>query len=123
MAYKAKRNLQSGKILQNDDVEALWVDIDALPSKPIFGEIPPNLIMKNHIKEGQILGTYFFDIKKDISKKESIKASFTEGNLEIELHVTLQEDANIGDVVKVKTEQGKVLQAKILSLKEAKILE
>ena len=123
MAFKAKRNLQSGKILQNDDIEALWVDIDVLPSKPILGEMPRNLIVKNYIKEGQILGTYFFDTKKDISKKETIKALYSEGSLAIELYVTLQEDANIGDVVKVKTEQGKVLNAKILSTKEAKILE
>jgi len=41
----------------------------------------------------------------------------------IEVHVTLLEDANIGDVVKVKTEQGKVLRAEILSKHEAKILE
>jgi len=123
LAFKARRNLQSGKILQNDDIEALWVDIDTLPSKPVIGEIPPNLIVKNSIKEGQILSSYLFDTKKDIMKKESIKAFFTEGSLVIELHVTLLDDANIGDIVKVKTEQGKILSAKILSLKEAKIVE
>ena len=123
VAFKAKRNLQSGKILQDDDFERLFVDIDALPSKAIVGALSPNLIVKNHIKEGQVFSEYFFDTKKDVMKKESIKAFLSEGSLVIELHVTLLDDANIGDIVKVKTEQGKVLNAKILSAKEAMILE
>ena len=123
LAFKARRNLQSGKILQNDDVEALLVDIDTLPSKPIVGEIPSNLIVKNSIKEGQILGGYFFETKKDVMKKDSIKVYFIDGPLVIELNAIVLDDANIGDVVKVKTDQGKVLNAKILSINEAKILE
>ena len=123
MVFKAKRNLQSGKILQDDDFERVFVNIDSLPSKAIVGALSPNLIVKNYVKEGQIFSEYFFDTKKDVMKKESIKAFLSEGSLVIELHVTLLDDANIGDIVKVKTEQGKVLNAKILSAKEAMILE
>ena len=122
-AFKAKRNLQSGKILQNDDFEMVLVALDVLPSKAIIGELSSNLVTKSSIKEGQILSEYLFDTKKALMKKESIKALLSEGSLVIELHVILQEDANIGDIVKVKTEQGKFLSAKILSLKEAMILE
>ena len=121
--FKAKRNLQSGKILQNDDSEVQLVALNALPSRAIVGELPPSLISKNYIKEGQILSDYLFDVKKDVMKKETLKGFLSEGIMVIELHVTLLEDANIGDVVKVKTEQGKVLSAKILSKNEAKILE
>jgi flagellar basal body P-ring formation protein FlgA len=121
--FKAKRNLQSGKILQNDDSEVQLVELNALPSRAIVGELPPSLISKNYIKEGQILSDYLFDVKKDVMKKETLKGFLSEGSMVIELHVTLLEDANIGDVVKVKTEQGKVLSAKIISKNEAKILE
>ncbi len=121
--FKAKRNLQSGKILQDDDFERVFIDIDSLPSKAIVGALSPNLIVKNYVKEGQIFSEYFFDTRKDVMKKESIKAFLSEGSLVIELHVTPLDDANIGDIVKVKTEQGKVLNAKILSEKEAMILE
>ena len=121
--FKAKRNLQSGKILTYDDTEAVLVDINSIPSRAIVGEIPPSLMSKNHIKEGQILSDYLFETKKDLMKKETLKGFFSEGTMVIEVHVTLLEDANIGDVVKVKTEQGKVLRAEILSKHEAKILE
>jgi len=121
--FKAKRNLQSGKILSYDDTEAVLVDIGSIPSRAIVGEIPPALMSKNHIKEGQILSDYLFETKKDLMKKETLKGFFSEGNMVIEVHVTLLEDGNIGDVVKVKTEQGKVLSAEILSKHEAKILE
>ena len=121
--FKAKRNLQSAKILEIDDYEPLLLDIDMVPSRSIIGEMPSSLITRNYIKEGQVLSEYLFDIKKDIMKKESIKALYKEGSLVIEIHVILQEDANIGDRVKVKTEHGKVLNAKILSHKEAIIIE
>jgi len=122
-AFKAKRNLQSGKILENDDVEVVLVDVSLLPTRAIIGEMPSSLISKSYIKEGRILSDHLFDVKKDFMKKETLKGFLSEGSMVIELHVTLLEDANIGDVVKVKTEQGKVLSAKILSKQEAKILE
>jgi len=43
--------------------------------------------------------------------------------LSIEVQATLLEDADLGDIVKIKTEQGKVLSAKIISSKEAVIVE
>ena len=122
-AFKAKRNLQIGKIISNDDFEQVLVSIDALPAKAIIGVLPEHLIVKNHIKEGQIASEYFVDTKKDVMKKETIKAFLTQDNLAIEIEVIVQEDASIGDIVKVKTQNGKVLSAKILSQKEAMILE
>ncbi len=123
-SFKAKRNLQTGKIVTNDDFESVVIEIDALPSKAIIGGVlPENLMVKNYIKEGQIASEYFFDIKKDVMKKETIKAFLTQDNLVIEADVIAQEDGHIGDIIKVKTHNGKVLNAKILSSKEAMIIE
>ena len=57
------------------------------------------------------------------SKQERIKALFKEEGLVIEIQATLLSDADVGDIVKIRTEQGKVLNAKIISSKEAIILE
>ena len=123
MVFKAKRNLLNGKILTNDDYESFLVSLEGLPTRAILNEIPQNVIIKNSVKEGQVLSDYHFDVKKMLSKKESIKALLREENLVIEVQVTLLEDANIGDVVKIKTEQGKILNAKITSRHEAIIVE
>jgi flagellar basal body P-ring formation protein FlgA len=123
MVFKAKRNLLNGKILTNDDYESVWESLDALPPRVIVNEIPQNGMIKNGVKEGQILTDFHIDIKKSVSKKESVKAVLKEEGLVIEVQATLLEDGNIGDVVKIKTEQGKILNAKILSSHEVIILE
>jgi len=121
--FKAKHNLLNGKILLNDDYERVSITLDYLPSRAILNEISQNFMVKSAIKEGQILTENLFDIKKDFSKKDSIKAILKESGMSIEVEAILLEDANIGEVVKIKTEQGKILSAKIISSKEAIILE
>ena len=121
--FKAKRNLLNGKILSNDDYERVSISLEGFPTRALLGEIPKNAMMKTYIKEGAIFTDGMFESKKDLSKKENIKALLKEGGLLIEVQATLLEDANIGETVKIKTEQGKTLNAKILSFKEAMILE
>ncbi|WP_263832927.1 flagellar basal body P-ring formation chaperone FlgA [Sulfurospirillum oryzae] len=123
MVFKAKRNLLNGKILTNDDYESFLVSLEALPIRAVINEIPQNATTKTVIKEGQILTDYHFDVKKTLSKKESVKALLKEEGLVIEVQATLLEDGDIGDVVKIKTDQGKTLNAKIVSAHEVIILE
>ena len=121
--FKAKHNLLNGKILTTDDYEQVSIGLDSFSSRTIVGEMPSNIVIKNYIKEGQILMENFFEQKQDVSKRESIKAYLKEGALVIEVHATLLEDGNVGDIVKIKTEQGKVLKAKILSPNKVLIVE
>ena len=123
MVFKAKRNLLNGKILTNDDYESIWMSLEGIPTRAVLNEIPQNAMVKTSIKEGQVLADYHFDVKKTLSKKDTIRALLKDGGLVIEVQATLIEDADIGDVVKIKTEQGKILNAKIVSSKEAVILE
>lgn len=121
--FKAKRNLLNGTILTNDDFETTFVSLDNLPTHAIVQDIGDNLIVKNSIKEGQVLTDYLFDIRRLVYKKEAIKALYKDDGLVIEVPATLLDDGDLGDTVKIKTEQGKVLNAKIISSKEAIIVE
>ncbi len=121
--FKAKHNLLNGKILDTDDYEQVTIGLDSFSSRTIVEKVPSNLMVKGYVKEGQILMENFFEEKQDVSKRESIKAYLKEGALIIEVHATLLEDGNIGDIVKIKTEQGKVLKAKILSSTKVLIVE
>ena len=123
MVFKAKRNLLNGKILTNDDYESVLESLDALPPRVLMNEMPQNGMIKNGVKEGQILTDFHIDIKKSVSKKDTVKALLKDEGLEIEVQATLLEDGDIGDVVKIKTEQGKILNAKVLSSHEVIILE
>ena len=46
-----------------------------------------------------------------------------EDGIKIEVMATLLDDANIGDTIKIRTEQGKILNAKVVSVNEAIIIE
>jgi flagella basal body P-ring formation protein FlgA len=121
--FKANYNLRNGKILQKDDYNRARVKFERLRAGVITNELQKNYIVKGYIKKGSILNFNHFRVKKDILKNQFIKAILQDGSLVLEIDAHLQEDANIGDVVRIKTVSGKSLEAKILSLKTAKILE
>jgi len=123
MVFKAKHNLLNGKILTNDDYESVWESLDNLPTRVIVNELAQNAMIRNSVKEGQLLTDFNIDIKKAVSKQSTIRALLKEAGLVIEVQATLLEDGDIGDVVKIKTEQGKILNAKIVSPHEVIILE
>jgi flagella basal body P-ring formation protein FlgA len=121
--FKAKRNLPNGTILSNDDFETVFVNLDTVPSRAFLRALDQQFVAKNMIREGQILTDYLLEIKHLVSRKESIKAIYKDQGLVIEVQATLLEDGDLGDVVKIKTEQGKILNAKIISSREAVIAE
>ncbi|AFL68612.1 flagellar basal body P-ring formation chaperone FlgA [Sulfurospirillum barnesii] len=123
LVFKAKHNLHNGKILNNDDYESIWLNLDAIPLRALIQELPRSAVVKGSLKAGQILADYHLSSKKLFSKQDRIKALFKEEGLIIEIEATVLSDADIGDVVKIKTEHGKVLNAKIISSKEAIILK
>jgi len=121
--FKANYNLRNGKILQKDDYVQERVKFEKLRAGVITSTPPKNYMVKGYIKKGAILYANHFRAKKDILKGEYIKAIFQDGNLVLEVDAHLLKDANIGDIVRIRTVSGKSLRAKILSLKTAKILE
>ncbi len=123
MVFKAKHNLHNGKILTSEDYESVWLNLDDIPIRALTQDLPYNSMVKGSLKAGQVLADYHLSIKKMFSKQERIKALFKEEGLVIEIQATLLSDADVGDIVKIRTEQGKVLNAKIISSKEAIILE
>ena len=123
LVFKAKHNLLNGKILTNDDYESVWESLDNLPPRVIVNELAQNAMIRNSVKEGQLLTDFNIDIKKAVSKQATIRAILKEEGLVIEVKATLLEDGDVGDVVKIKTEQGKILNAKIVSPYEVIILE
>lgn len=123
LVFKAKHNLHNGKILTSEDYESVWLNLDDIPIRALTQDLPYNSMVKGSLKAGQVLADYHLSIKKMFSKQERIKALFKEEGLVIEIQATLLSDADVGDIVKIRTEQGKVLNAKIISSKEAIILE
>ncbi len=121
--FKANYNLRNGKILQKDDYIATRVRFDKLRNGTITNALQKSYIVKGYIRKDAILDFSHFRVKKDMLKGQFIKAILEEGNLVLEVDAHLLKDANIGDIVRIKTVSGKSMSAKIISLKTAKILE
>ncbi|WP_024955823.1 flagellar basal body P-ring formation chaperone FlgA [Sulfurospirillum arcachonense] len=122
-AFKAKHKLFNDKILSRNDYEKITIKIDKLPSKIITCKVPNNLMTKNYISANSILTMNKFEYKKDILRGTDIRAYIRDGMLVIATHATVLEDGNIGDILKVKTDNGKLLRAKLISKYKAIILE
>lgn len=121
--FKAKHNLYNDKILLKSDYEKVSVKIDKLPSRVITCKMPDSLITKSYVRANSILTMNRFEHKKDLLRGASIKAHIKDGTLVLEIKATLLEDANIGDVVRIKTDKGKSFRAKLISKNRAMILD
>ncbi len=121
--FKANYNLRNGKILNPDDYRKAEIKLDNLPLNIIIGNITNDYIVKGYVRKDSILSTNNLKIKKNLLKGAFIKARIKEENMILDIDAHLLSDANIGDKVKLQTTNGKILNAKIISLKIAKIIE
>ena len=121
--FKAKHKLYNDKILSSKDVEMVEIFIDELPSRAITCNLPDKLITKNYISTNSILSMNKLKHKKDVLRGDRLRVYIKEGVLLIAIPATILKDANIGDIVKIKTEAGKVLKAKLVSKYKALVLE
>ena len=121
--FKAKHNMLNDKILSQNDYEVYRVKIENLPSNLISCKIEKNLITKSYIRADSLLTYNQVEIKKDVLKGALIRSYIIDGGLVIGMDTILQEDANIGDKIRVKTNQNKFLDAKLFSKTEAMILK
>ena len=123
LVLKASYNLRNGKILQNGDYIKVRVKFYKLPAKVLQDNPQKEYIVKGYVRKGSILSTNSLKIKKDILKGEYIEAILKDGNLILETDAHLLSDANLGDIVKIRTVAGRVYKAKIVSKKKALIQE
>ena len=113
--YKARHNLSNGKILTPDDIEAVELELDKFASAPLEEFIPNSLVIKHFIREGSLLLSKQFELAKLIRKKDLIEINIEDGGLIISFKGEALDDGNIGDRIRVKSNDGKHFVATITS--------
>ena len=121
--FKAKHKLFNDKILSNDDFEKMTIKIDKLPLKAITCTMPKNLMTKNYVSANSILTMNKFEKKKNVLRGDKLHAYIREGMLVIESEATALQDGNIDDTIQIKTDNGKLFRAKLISKYKAIILQ
>jgi len=99
------------------------MSIDKLPSKVITCRMPEKLMTKNYVSANTILTMNKFEYKKDVLRGTDVRAFIRDGMLVLETGATILKDADIGDIVKIKTDKGKLFRAKLVSKYKVIILE
>lgn len=121
--FKAKHKLYNDKILHSSDYEKISIQLDKLPSKVITCKMPLNLMSKNYVRANSILTLNKFEHKRDVLRGTKIRTYIKDGMLVIEIEAIALKDANIGEIIKLKTDNGKIFNAKLISKYKAIILE
>ena len=112
--FKAKHNIQSGKILSQNDFEKVKVYFDKIPIN--FSENLKNgkFISKNYIRKGSIITDYMLKRVTLVRKKDTLRSIIKDGSLQIEFFSKALQDGNKGDIIKTIGNNGKIYRAKIV---------
>lgn len=120
-AYKAIRKIPNHSLLDTKFYEQVMIEIENIPKNPIQTIKSNTLIAKFDIKKGTILTTKQFNKKTLIRKGDVLQSYFKDKNLILQTQAQALENGNLGDVIKIRTNDGKIFDALIKAKKVVKI--
>ncbi len=112
--FKAKHNIQSGKILSQNDFEKDVVNFDKIPLNFIKDLKSGVYRTKNYIKKDTILTKYMVKRVTLVRKRDTLRTIIKDGNLQIEFFSKALQDGDKGDIIKTVGKNGKIYKAKIV---------
>ncbi len=112
--FKAKHNIQSGKILSQNDFEKDVVNFDKIPLNFIKDLKSGVYRTKNYIKKDTILTKYMVKRVTLVRKRDTLRTIIKDGNLQIEFFSKALQDGDKGDIIKTVGKNGKIYRAKIV---------
>ncbi|MBE0495640.1 MAG: flagellar basal body P-ring formation protein FlgA [Campylobacterales bacterium] len=113
--FKAKHNLPNGKILTLGDIEPVRFTLESLPSLPLQEVKPDTLVVKQYVREETLLLERQFDVRLLVQRRSSVEALMQDGGLVIGVRAQALEGGNEGDTIRIRTNEGKIFNARILS--------
>lgn len=111
---RANKDLQRGDILGVEHYKAAFHDFDKVPVGALSKDDDLDLIARTNIKKNAILKQNMFKANHIVKKNTAVKGILNDGDVKISVELITLEAGNKGDTIKVKTKEGKVLQAVIV---------
>ncbi len=112
--FAAKRNIKSKEKLSETDIEIVKKDITYLPDDLILSESEIyNLVTKKAILKGTLLLKSMFETQPLFRKGSRVAVIVKVKNIMVEAEGTAQEDGRAGDLLRVKLDNGKILEGKV----------
>ncbi|MBK1973321.1 flagellar basal body P-ring formation protein FlgA [Campylobacter sp. TTU-622] len=107
---KSKKSILKGEKLSPLDFDKALMDFDKIPLNALSAEEAKNLVVKVNINKNTILKRNMFKINALIKRNDPIIGILRDSNIDIQIELTALENANLGERIKAKNKEGKVMQ-------------
>lgn len=107
---KSERSIQRGDKLGAFDYKSVLVDFDKVPSNALALEDTHNLIAKSNISKNTILKENMFKTMALIRRNDPIIGVLSDGNVDVLIELTALHSADMGERIRAKNKEGKVMQ-------------
>lgn len=113
--FIAKNDINAKHVLNLNDYKYEYVDLKSYKINAL-SEIPEKkIVSKQKIKKDSILTSAQFGIMADVKKNSTINAIFKDNSLSLNVEVKALDGGVIGDIIRVRTNDNKLFNAKIIS--------
>lgn len=107
---KSERPIQRGDRLSALDYKSILMDFDKVPSNALTPDDTSNLIAKSNINKNTILKENMFKTLALIRRNDPIIGVLSDGNIDVLIELTALQSANLGERIRAKNKEGKVMQ-------------
>lgn len=107
---KSERPIQRGDRLSALDYKSVLMDFDKVPSNALTPDDASNLIAKSNINKNTILKENMFKTLALIRRNDPIIGVLSDGNIDVLIELTALQSANLGERIRAKNKEGKVMQ-------------
>ena len=111
--FIAINSMNTNHILSLLDYQPTMIEFSKWPRDALSGLSAATLITKIQIKSGEILTKRQFNAVSLVKKGEMLNAVLIEGGVNIIAEVKALEDGNLGDMIKIRTKDNKILEATV----------
>ena len=111
---RANRDLQRGEVLKATDYSIIFYDFDKVPMGAIEKDDDLDLIARTTVRKHSILRQNMFKANHLVKTNAKMKGILDDGEVKMSIEVSTIEAGNKGDTIKVKTKDGKIMQAIII---------
>jgi len=113
--FKAKNNLPNGTILAPEAIESAVFDLDEINDIPLEEFEPNRWVLKNYIRQGTIILLRHLEPKPLVSRHDYVDALIKDGGLTITIRAQALNDGKKGDIIRIKTSDGRMLNGVVIS--------
>ncbi|MCF6200656.1 MAG: flagellar basal body P-ring formation chaperone FlgA [Hydrogenimonas sp.] len=112
--YKANHQIKKDKIIAPNAVSVEHIPFKGFYTPPITGEVEGRYIAKLNIATDDVLTQANSRPLPAVLKMSRVKCIYKEGTVTIELDATALKSGDIGDIITLKRDDGKVLRGEVV---------